>query len=47
MSLGIISAVLIIIGAQFVNLPEGFEKKAAVKSKNDFTTAEMIKTPKF
>jgi MFS transporter, OFA family, oxalate/formate antiporter len=47
MSLGIISAVIIIIGAQFVNLPEGFEKKAAVKSENDFTTAEMIRTPKF
>ncbi len=47
LSLGLISAALIIIGAQFVNLPKGFEKKAAVKGEGDFSTGEMIRTPKF
>ena len=47
MNLGLISAALIIIGAQFVNVPAGFEKKAVEKSKDDLSTVEMIKTPLF
>jgi MFS transporter, OFA family, oxalate/formate antiporter len=47
MNLGLISAAIIIIGAQFVSLPEGFHKTAAVKGAGDLTTAEMIKTPVF
>lgn len=45
--LGLISAAIIIIGAQLVSNPIGFEKKSAIKSQKDFTTTEMIKTPKF
>lgn len=47
MNLGLISAALILLGAQFVNLPEGFEKKSSRKSIDDYTTFEMVKTSKF
>ncbi len=45
--LGLISSATILIGSLFVSLPEGSEKKAGIKNKNDYTTREMIKTPKF
>ncbi len=45
--LGLLSVVLILIGAIFTNNPEGFEKKATEKGEGDYTTAEMVKTPKF
>ncbi|MFK5883090.1 MAG: OFA family MFS transporter [Candidatus Izemoplasma sp.] len=45
--LGLISMIIIVIGAQFVSLPEGFEKTILTKTKNDFTTKEMIRTTKF
>ncbi|WP_432664881.1 OFA family MFS transporter [Wukongibacter baidiensis] len=47
LNLGLFSMVLILIGAVFTNNPEGFEKKAAEKQEGDYTTGEMIKTPKF
>lgn len=47
LSLGLISTFIIIFGAQFVSLPEGFEKKASVKDEGDYTTSEMVKEPKF
>ena len=47
LNLGIISLVLILIGAIFTNNPEGFEKQAAEKSDGDYTTGEMMKTSKF
>ena len=45
--LGIISIVLILIGAIFTNNPVGYEKKSLIKTENDYTTSEMIKTSKF
>ncbi len=45
--LGLISMVLILIGAMFTNNPVGFVKKAAEKSDNDYTTGEMVQTRKF
>lgn len=47
LNLGIISMVLILIGAMFTNNPEDFVKKAAEKTDRDFTTSEMMKTSKF
>lgn len=47
LNLGIISMVLILIGAMFTNNPENFVKTAAVKGKEDYTTSEMMKTRKF
>ncbi len=46
-TLGMISFVLIIIGALLTNNPEGYVKQAAVKGEQDYTTAEMIQTRKF
>ena len=45
--LGLISAATIILGAQFVSLPEGYSKAHATKGDDDFLTSEMVKTPKF
>lgn len=45
--LGILSTLIIIIGAQFVGLPKGYEKAVLTKTDNDFTTKEMINTSKF
>jgi OFA family oxalate/formate antiporter-like MFS transporter len=45
--LGIISMILILIGAIFTNNPTDYVKKSAEKSKADYTTTEMIKTSKF
>ena len=46
-NLGLLSVVLILIGAIFTNNPEGFEKKTTEKGENDYTTAEMVKTGTF
>ncbi len=45
--LGLISVILILIGAVLTNNPEGFVKKSTEKNEEDYTTGEMIKTPKF
>lgn len=45
--LGLLSMAIIILGAQFVSLPKGFEKAVLEKTDNDFTTKEMIKTTRF
>ncbi len=47
MKLGIISMVLILIGAALTNNPPGFVKQAAQKGPNDYMTKEMIGTAKF
>lgn len=47
MKLGLISAAIIIFGAQLVSLPKGYEKETLVKAPSDFTTIEMVKTAKF
>jgi OFA family oxalate/formate antiporter-like MFS transporter len=46
-NLGIMSIVLILIGALLTNNPEGFKKQAAIKNSGDYTTGEMMKTSKF
>ncbi len=45
--LGIISMIVILIGAMLTNNPVGYVKKASAKGEGDYTTAEMIKTRKF
>lgn len=45
--LGMISFVLIFLGALLTNNPPDYVKTAAVKSQKDFTTAEMMRTPAF
>lgn len=47
LSIGIISLILILIGAVFTNNPEGFTKQVAVRGEGDYTTMEMVKTSKF
>ncbi len=47
MYLGILSMIIIIFGAMFVSLPKGYEKTVMIKTDNDYTTKEMIKTTKF
>lgn len=47
LKLGLISTVLILLGAALTNNPEGFVKKVTEKSDGDFTTKDMIKTRKF
>jgi len=47
LQLGVISFVLILVGALLTNNPVDFVKKAAEKGEGDFTTKEMIKTRKF
>lgn len=47
LSLGLLSFVLIFIGALLTNNPESFVKKAAEKGPNDYTTREMMQTGKF
>jgi len=47
LNLGLISMVLILIGAMFTNNPEGFKQKVAERGEGDYTTAEMVKTSKF
>jgi OFA family oxalate/formate antiporter-like MFS transporter len=46
-TIGIVSFVLISIGALLTNNPEGFVKKSAEKGAHDYTTAEMVQTSKF
>lgn len=45
--LGILSFVLILIGALLTNNPEGYTKQTAQKGVNDYMTGEMIKTKNF
>jgi len=45
--LGLISMVIIILGALLVSLPEGYTKATMVKTDDDYTTTEMIKTTNF
>jgi OFA family oxalate/formate antiporter-like MFS transporter len=47
LKLGLISMVLILIGAAFTNNPEGISNKKVEKGEGDFTTSEMMKTSKF
>lgn len=47
LGLGILSLVLILIGAILTNNPQEFVKKAAEKGPEDYMTSEMIKTSKF
>lgn len=47
LQLGLVSFVLILVGALLTNNPAGFVKKAAEKGEGDFTTKEMVKTKKF
>lgn len=47
MQIGIISMVLILIGALLTNNPSDFVKAAATKTDADYTTGEMVKTKKF
>lgn len=47
LQLGMISMVLILIGAALTNNPVGFVKQAAEKSDGDYTTQEMVGTKKF
>ncbi len=46
-TLGLISMVLILVGAMLTNNPSDFVKKSLEKGEGDYTTAEMVKTPKF
>jgi OFA family oxalate/formate antiporter-like MFS transporter len=45
--LGLITGVIIIIGAQFTSIPKGFTKNLSQKTEEDYTTLEMVKTPTF
>lgn len=47
MYLGILSFVLILLGALLTNNPEGYVKVAGHKTSKDFTTGEMVKTTTF
>jgi len=44
---GLIAGAVIILGAQFTSVPEGFKKGHLKKTEEDFTTLEMVKTSKF
>ncbi|MBU8909986.1 MAG: OFA family MFS transporter [Desulfobacterales bacterium] len=45
--LGLVTTVIIIIGGSLTSVPEGFKKSLLEKTKEDYTTSEMVKTPKF
>ncbi len=45
--LGVLTAVIIVLGAQLTSNPPGYTKATATKGAKDFTTAEMVKTPTF
>lgn len=45
--LGMISMVIIILGALLVSLPTGYSKAEMIKTEEDYTTTEMIKTSNF
>lgn len=47
LKLGIISTVLILLGAALTNNPPGFVKQQGAKGAGDYLTGEMIKTTKF
>jgi len=44
---GLLTAVIIIIGGQLTSNPPGWTKAEAKKGAGDFTTGEMVKTPTF
>jgi OFA family oxalate/formate antiporter-like MFS transporter len=45
--LGLISVVVIILGGLLTSVPTGFKKSSLQKTDEDFTTREMLQTPKF
>ena len=45
--LGLISVVVIILGGLLTSVPAGFKKSILHKTDEDYTTKEMLKTPKF
>lgn len=47
LQLGILTAVIIVLGAQLTSNPPGYTKAAVTKGPDDFTTIEMVKTPTF
>jgi len=47
LQLGLIAAVLIILGGQLTSNPAGYTKETAKKGEDDFTTSEMVKTSTF
>ncbi len=47
MYLGIISILIIVLSALLVTLPSGYSSKELIKTKDDFTTKEMMKTANF
>jgi OFA family oxalate/formate antiporter-like MFS transporter len=47
LSLGLISAAIIILGGLITSVPTGFKKNNLQKTDKDFTTKEMLKTRKF
>lgn len=46
-NLGVLSFVLILMGALLTNNPEGFEKQKTEKEEGDYTTFEMVRTSRF
>ena len=47
LQLGLITGVIIIIAGLFTSVPTGFKKSLLEKTEEDYTTSEMVKTPKF
>lgn len=47
LQLGLISSAIIIIGGLLTSVPEGYKKSGLQKTDEDYTTREMVKTPKF
>lgn len=45
--LGILSFAIIVLGAQLVKNPKGYTKADVIKTEDDYTTREMVKTTKF
>ncbi len=45
--LGLVTTVIIIIGGLLTSVPAGFKKSTLQKTEEDYTTPEMLKTPKF
>ncbi|MCP3899912.1 MAG: OFA family MFS transporter [Desulfobacteraceae bacterium] len=47
LQLGLITGGIIIIAGLFTSVPTGFKKSLLEKTEEDYTTSEMVKTPKF
>ena len=47
LGLGVVSLILILVGAVLTNNPQDFVRKTAEKGEDDYETLEMIKTSKF